>query len=469
MRRLRLSDGLPSRSSRSSARSRSGRRAARRTRRRFPTSTITSSTARSAPRRASACRTGSGGCCRRSSRTSCRSVRASATSASASCSTRSGTRGRSARRTSRAASRASGSTARPVTSAPIARRPTSPRQIVSGMPANQMDLQGYANFLTACANDPRFNYGTLMAAIRKENPDIGWFDRLLYRLFVVGATKNGILERARDNAWFERRPPFGPGRVDTFNPYKVILEHSDRRRGRHGRSAVALEPADAGADVAALGRQQRFGRGAEQERGHRRRRDARLARPRVDEAHRELDSRPEAAAVSGGAHRQGARPGGPPRLGAGVRELPLGREPDGRPGDQHRERRHRSGAAELVHAGARARHEHHRRREAVALQPFPQDERLRQHAARRPVAARAVPAQRIGADAARAALSRRASGRLLPRLRRLRLDQRRVRVERSGGRGRRRPFDTSLKGNSNAGHSTARSSRGRSGSCCSNT
>ena len=27
--------------------------------------------------------------------------------------------------------------------------PSSPRQIVAGMPANQMDLQGYANFLTA--------------------------------------------------------------------------------------------------------------------------------------------------------------------------------------------------------------------------------------------------------------------------------------------------------------------------------
>ena len=102
--------------------------------------------------------------------------------------------------------------------------PTSPRQVVSGMPANQMDLQGYANFLTACANDPRFTYDTLMAAIRKENPDFGWLDRLIYKLFVVGATKKGILERARDNAWFERRPPFGPGRVDTFNPYKVILD-----------------------------------------------------------------------------------------------------------------------------------------------------------------------------------------------------------------------------------------------------
>jgi hypothetical protein len=65
------------------------------------------------------------------------------------------------------------------------------------MPANNMDLQAYANFLTACANDPRFNCRTL-AAIRKENPKIGWVDRLIYKLFVVGATKKGI-SSARDN------------------------------------------------------------------------------------------------------------------------------------------------------------------------------------------------------------------------------------------------------------------------------
>jgi mono/diheme cytochrome c family protein len=105
----------------------------------------------------------------------------------------------------------------------IRETPDAPRRIVMGMPANQMDLQGYANFLTACAGDPRFTYGTLMAAIRKENPDIGFFERLIYRLFVVRATKRGILERARENVWFEKRPPFGPGRVDTFNPYKVML------------------------------------------------------------------------------------------------------------------------------------------------------------------------------------------------------------------------------------------------------
>ena len=100
---------------------------------------------------------------------------------------------------------------------------TSPRRIVAGMPANQMDLQGYANFLTACARDPRFTYGTLMDAMQKEGARLSWFNRLLYRFFVVRATRNGILDRARENAWFETRPPQGVGRVDTFNPYKVIL------------------------------------------------------------------------------------------------------------------------------------------------------------------------------------------------------------------------------------------------------
>ena len=45
----------------------------------------------------------------------------------------------------------------------------SPRQIIAGMPAHQMDLQGYANFLTACARDPRFEAGTL----HRGNPQAG--------------------------------------------------------------------------------------------------------------------------------------------------------------------------------------------------------------------------------------------------------------------------------------------------------
>ncbi len=101
--------------------------------------------------------------------------------------------------------------------------PGAPRRIVLGMPAHQMDLQGYARFLTACAQDPRFTAGTLIDAIEKAVPDFSWFDKIAYHLVVVRRTREGILERAKENSWFDRRPPQGPGRVDTFNPYKVLL------------------------------------------------------------------------------------------------------------------------------------------------------------------------------------------------------------------------------------------------------
>jgi mono/diheme cytochrome c family protein len=103
----------------------------------------------------------------------------------------------------------------------------SPARIVMGMPAHQLDLQGYARFLSAAANDPRFNADTLMAAMRK-NPEFGFFDRLVYRLFAIGRTKEGILERDPRIAWFDKRPPQGPGRVDTFNPYKAMFPEATR-------------------------------------------------------------------------------------------------------------------------------------------------------------------------------------------------------------------------------------------------
>ncbi len=102
--------------------------------------------------------------------------------------------------------------------------PDAPRRVIVGMPANQMDLQGYGRFLTACAKSPAFETGRLIDAIQKADPEFGFFSRLGYRLFVVRATRKGILDRARDNAWFDDRPAFGPGRVDTFNPYKVLLQ-----------------------------------------------------------------------------------------------------------------------------------------------------------------------------------------------------------------------------------------------------
>jgi mono/diheme cytochrome c family protein len=94
--------------------------------------------------------------------------------------------------------------------------------VVLGMPAHQMDLQAYARFLSACAKDPRFNADTLVTAMRK-HPEFGFLDGLTYRWLVIGRTKDGILERDARIAWFDKRPPQGPGRVDTFNPYKSMF------------------------------------------------------------------------------------------------------------------------------------------------------------------------------------------------------------------------------------------------------
>ena len=97
-----------------------------------------------------------------------------------------------------------------------------PAKIVLGMPAHQMDLQAYARFLSAIAKDPRFDADTLIPAMRKHR-GFGFVDSVVYRLFAIRRTKQGILERDPRIAWFDKRPPQGPGRVDTFNPYKAMF------------------------------------------------------------------------------------------------------------------------------------------------------------------------------------------------------------------------------------------------------
>ena len=99
----------------------------------------------------------------------------------------------------------------------------SPRRLILGMPAHQIDLQSYQRFLEACGNDPRFNADVLIEAIRKRDPDFGLFDRIIYRLLVVGRLKEAIARVSKDFLWNKSFPPQGVGRVDTFSPYKPMF------------------------------------------------------------------------------------------------------------------------------------------------------------------------------------------------------------------------------------------------------
>lgn len=93
--------------------------------------------------------------------------------------------------------------------------------VILGMPANTVDLQALFDFMFACAADNRFTADNIIAAIEEEtwlNP----LDRLLYRS-AVPLLQAGLLKvKSQLEAYmFPVHPRFGPGRVDTFNPYKV--------------------------------------------------------------------------------------------------------------------------------------------------------------------------------------------------------------------------------------------------------
>jgi hypothetical protein len=101
--------------------------------------------------------------------------------------------------------------------------PSSPRRIILGMPAHQFDLQSYQRFLFAAIADPGFTSDRLLPAIERINPDFGWFDKLIYKFFVIPRTQRQAAELAAQFKFFESRPQQGRGRVDTFNPYKVMF------------------------------------------------------------------------------------------------------------------------------------------------------------------------------------------------------------------------------------------------------
>ena len=104
-------------------------------------------------------------------------------------------------------------------------------RIILGMPANQFNLQAYLNFLRAAGKDKRFNADTLIPAIKKADPDFSKADEVLYRHYVIPRTKVALRKLDDDFKWMDAtfRPPQGPGRVDTFNPYKVIVKISTGR------------------------------------------------------------------------------------------------------------------------------------------------------------------------------------------------------------------------------------------------
>lgn len=100
--------------------------------------------------------------------------------------------------------------------------PDSPRRIIVGMPANNMDLQAFERFLFACARDEDFYSARLVDEIaRRKSDDL--LNRLIFRYYAVDIARQQLITLAQRFSFMDREPDTGPGRVDTFNPPKVLL------------------------------------------------------------------------------------------------------------------------------------------------------------------------------------------------------------------------------------------------------
>jgi hypothetical protein len=104
--------------------------------------------------------------------------------------------------------------------------PSSKPMIYPTAPAHQLNLMGYFRFLFACGRDPNFTADNFIPAIKRYK-DVSLAEQMIYRV-AVPRIRDALMEKApKFDAIVANRPSWGPGRVDTFNPYKVLMFNLD--------------------------------------------------------------------------------------------------------------------------------------------------------------------------------------------------------------------------------------------------
>ena len=101
--------------------------------------------------------------------------------------------------------------------------PGSRPRIYTGMPAHNVDLQAFERFLFNCATDEKFTGERISREIARIGGTDDFINRALLRFIAVDLGRQRLLTLRQRFSFMEREPEAGPGRVDTFNPPKVLL------------------------------------------------------------------------------------------------------------------------------------------------------------------------------------------------------------------------------------------------------
>jgi hypothetical protein len=98
--------------------------------------------------------------------------------------------------------------------------------IVPGMPSNNLDLYRFIRFILDAAADERLEPTNVMTAMEQAGAKFDPIEKLLWVHYILPRMREGmIMRRSRLYAFMAEQAAWGPGRVDTFNPYKLVQMH----------------------------------------------------------------------------------------------------------------------------------------------------------------------------------------------------------------------------------------------------
>lgn len=101
--------------------------------------------------------------------------------------------------------------------------PNEPAHIVEAMPSNNLNFGRLVRMVLALSTDPRLSPDKLFPEMEKQGVGLDPLDKLIWRIAVLPRFREGLIQtRASLQPLLDLQPSWGPGRVDTFNPYKVI-------------------------------------------------------------------------------------------------------------------------------------------------------------------------------------------------------------------------------------------------------
>jgi hypothetical protein len=95
--------------------------------------------------------------------------------------------------------------------------------VVLGMPANQLNIRNFEDFLFQCVGGPKFSKENLIPEIENMSGRLSLFDRYILYPAAIWIVRDRVGFLSSRLGFFVKQPDWGPGRVDTFSNAKGIF------------------------------------------------------------------------------------------------------------------------------------------------------------------------------------------------------------------------------------------------------